>query len=236
MLHGDFIMVLDTASVAGGPKNTDSVRSSVEYTSSKEAGFTLVEMLAVAMIVALLASLVVGLSSYVQKKSDLNRVQTDVASISMALERYAVDYGMYPVGNSYRLSATRWVEVQNSAAIHGALSNRYYQFRSHQVSTGGVFGVYTNAATYIVDPWSNPYVYVRAYPATPIPAAQMYYGILNATTNYPSGCSSGQVNLATFDLWSFGPDRMTYVPFGGPGWPWNWYGNVEFTQDDIVNW
>lgn len=105
----------------------------------------------------------------------------------------------------------------------------------------------------IFDPWKNPYVYYNS-PTTP-------YGLTNSGPNLPSYGTvashtlgsgytlGGQVNVPSYDLFSFGPDGYTYVPgVTSANVLWgnrliNWVDNsftpwakTNSAADDITNW
>ena len=83
--------------------------------------------------------------------------------------------------------------------------------------------------TNIVDSWKNPVVYYR--PISNV--AYVVYGNNDIKTyasnfNYAIG---GQINIATYDLFSCGADQMTYVPGAVP----TWWSNSQYGVDDIGN-
>jgi prepilin-type N-terminal cleavage/methylation domain-containing protein len=64
---------------------------------NRYSAFTLVELLVVMAIIGILSGLVLGTLRYVEKKVKRNQAQTDIASMSAALERYKIDNGSYPL-------------------------------------------------------------------------------------------------------------------------------------------
>ena len=125
--------------------------------------------------------------------------------MEMALEHYKDDNGVYPAAgpNWPRASVSGYAgttEYSNSAVLYTALaggSKIYYHFKADQLRTNT-----TLAAIYIIDPFGSPYNYYQ--------------------TNIPFSVGSQYFanNVATFDLWSYGPDGR----------------DDEGTNDDITNW
>ncbi|MGO9244972.1 MAG: type II secretion system protein, partial [Verrucomicrobiia bacterium] len=58
----------------------------VNLGNSSPAGFTIVEMLVVVIIIALLAALTVGAAKYALTKAATSRAQSEIAGMEMALE------------------------------------------------------------------------------------------------------------------------------------------------------
>jgi prepilin-type N-terminal cleavage/methylation domain-containing protein len=62
----------------------------------RERGFTLIEMLTVMLIIAILASLILGVNSLVQSKAARARAEGEIKTLSLGCENYKVDNGIYP--------------------------------------------------------------------------------------------------------------------------------------------
>jgi prepilin-type N-terminal cleavage/methylation domain-containing protein len=84
--------------------------------------FTLVEMLIVIAIIALLASLVVGLAGGAAEKKNRARVETELHQIETAIEHYKEKLGYYPPDNTndasmqplfYELTGTKFDPTNN---------------------------------------------------------------------------------------------------------------------------
>ena len=58
--------------------------------------FTLIELLAVMVIVFALVGIVLSVSGYVQKKAGISRARTEIASFELRVEQYKLDNGVYP--------------------------------------------------------------------------------------------------------------------------------------------
>jgi len=61
-------------------------------------GFTLVEMLAVMVIIALLTAIIVSAMSVATRKADINRARADLEKLKTGIESYKLDNGAYPGG------------------------------------------------------------------------------------------------------------------------------------------
>lgn len=59
-------------------------------------GFTLIEMMVVIMIMAILGSIVFGITGYASRKAANARAMAGLQQIKNALEKYRLDYGGYP--------------------------------------------------------------------------------------------------------------------------------------------
>jgi len=64
-------------------------------------GFTLIELLIVVAIIAILAAIAVPNFLEAQSRAKISRVKTDIRTISVALEAYAVDHNAYPILRGY---------------------------------------------------------------------------------------------------------------------------------------
>lgn len=154
--------------------------------SKPKAAFTLIELLAVIMIIAFLAGLVISVATYAQRRAGIARTQAEIAELSRAIEAYRLDMGQYPTSSTERVLYT-----VNNALLHAQLVSqpgRYITFRRDQLRI-------TGTTTNIIDGFGYAYNYFCTYPVTTL-----------------------QMNRASFDLWSFGPDGKSN------------------TLDDITNW
>jgi len=70
----------------------------IEGRPQREAGFTLVEMLLVLVILAALAAIVVPRFSGRSEQAKITAAQTQIASFETALDSFEVDNGYYPKG------------------------------------------------------------------------------------------------------------------------------------------
>lgn len=120
---------------------------------SIKAGFTIVELLIVVVVIAILASItVVGYSGISSRSRDSVRA-SDVRNIKNALEMYKADAGVYPdvcggmgVGCNASLLASALVPKYTSAIPQDMDTSRYYAYVMD--GAGGRYGIrvhYENA-------------------------------------------------------------------------------------------
>lgn len=101
--------------------------------SCRCAGFTLVELLAVTMVMAILAGIVLGVAGYAARRADESRAKAELQVIRNALDGYRVTAGMYP---QVDLTTTgQWDSVAADLTNH------------------------VESITF-VDPWGRPYQYI----------------------------------------------------------------------------
>jgi prepilin-type N-terminal cleavage/methylation domain-containing protein len=204
--------------------------------SRRRSGFTLIELLAVLLLILVLAGSMIHLASYLQRRVATSTTRAQLDSIVLALEMYRSDYGFYPRTTEGRISGHGLVESTNNAILVRALlgSGRLYLtgIPPEQIKVHGGTGL-----TNIFDVFGQPFNYYNS-PQTP-------FALVNN-----SGCTNcgytvgGQVNLASFDLFSYGPDRMTLAATNANAQNANYttpYVHVSWrlpasAVDDITNW
>lgn len=209
------------------------------------SGFTLIELMAVILVIMLLVAISMGVAGYVNQRMAVSTMRSQIAAIEAALEAYKADKGYYPVSSPTRISRTGLAEANNNWALYRALSGScsncgrvYLKFSTGQLRENNMLPVVTasstNLAVNIVDVWGKP----LAYYCSPGTA----YGLVSPG-NYSGTVMGGQKNLTTFDLFSYGADGCTYIPgvsytnFMGSSnsWKTNWV-KPESAIDDIGNW
>lgn len=204
----------------------------------ESTAFTLVELLAVVVVILLLVAMASQLSGPIQRQIITHRTKAQFAAIANALEMYKGDWGYYPRTLAKRLSGTGDVESYNNAVLYRALfttGKRYISLPSKQIRTNSQTGLVN-----IFDEFQMPYVYYNS----PLTTNAVYN-----LTNYQSYTEGWQVNKRTFDLFSFGKNQITYVPgswdlYPSNNWRRSSYNDVyqnAFDQpgaavDDITNW
>ena len=172
----------------------------IPSTRQRTSGFTLVELLAVAVVIMIVAGLVIRTTGYVNKKSNISRANADFAALNLALENYKLNFGVYPSSTNLRTNGYAGsFYISNNLLLYAALtstpqlSNSFPRsLRLTNAYNAWVFcscpNVYTGVtvySTFILDPWDRPYNYFCTYPP-----------------------SVSQSNMISYDLWSFGPDKQ----------------------------
>ena len=160
--------------------------------SSSPHGFTLLELLAVFVIIVTLAGMILGVTKYAATNAAVSRTKAEIAAMEAALESYKNDNGAYPTTPLVWPPSPLSPTYANSPILFQKLaagSKQYFSFKANQIVTdsGGI--------TYIVDPFGHPYNYYCTSPAQP-----------------------NQVNQATFDLWSNGPTGTNGAPDSIVNW------------------
>ena len=203
--------------------------------TGQAAGFTLIELLAVVMIIMTLAGVTIGVAGYVRKSLAISTAKSQIVAISSALEMYKADIGYYPRTGVIRISVSSACESTNNNLLYRALSGTcincskvYLKFPAGMIQSNFLTGLPN-----IMDPYSWPYNYYCS-PTTSLLVS-------NANCGNCGLVIGGQVNVTTFDLFSYGMDKNTYVPgaIGGANSTWgfseNWM-NPNSAADDITNW
>jgi type II secretion system protein G len=121
--------------------------------STPTAGFTLIELLIVVAIIAILAAIAVPNFLEAQMRSKVSRVQSDLRTLSTALESYRVDTNRYPptpfvdspgLGHILRVTPTRLstpiAYVASAGIIDPFISTQLGDFQAF--STAGVISPY----------------------------------------------------------------------------------------------
>ncbi|MDD2237783.1 MAG: type II secretion system protein GspG [Kiritimatiellae bacterium] len=110
----------------------------------QRAGFTLVELLAVMMIIGILAGLILGVSSYASRKASESKAIAEMQKIKNACEEYKIKYGKYPGVVNDR------IEDADLLSLGNFVSDLEYTNKVYDPFTG-------NTGQGIVDPWGNAY-------------------------------------------------------------------------------
>ena len=114
---------------------------------SHPAAFTLVELLVVIAVIAILAGLTISILGLVQGKGARSRAQTEVASVSAAIDNYFLDRGIYPQMDSGASNST----TELYAALCGG-EKVYLEAKPGMLQTNAT-------QTNFVDPWGENYFY-----------------------------------------------------------------------------
>ena len=102
--------------------------------SHARAGFTLIEVLLVVVIIGILAAIVVPRLGGRTKEAQISAAKSSIASISLAIDVYEVDNGAYPAS------------LQSLITKGGEQNWR---------------GPYLKKAEMPLDPWGHEFIYIR---------------------------------------------------------------------------
>lgn len=221
---------------------------------SRSQAFTLVELMAVVLVICMLAAIGLSTAGYVQTRIAISSARGQMALLESALESYKSDWGYYPATEPARISNSGAREGLNNWYLYRALSGanggkRYATFLPGMARANTAVSPMTTGSTVqtfmnIYDPWGTPYNYYNS-PATTfgvtndIPTTWPAYAWPWTNSYWYGGCAyGGQVNGRSYDLLSYGPDRVTYVrgarPLGG-GYNRAWYGGTGASGDRWTN-
>lgn len=136
-LFGGFVRFFVGRPSAGGENAIYSdgrFRSKQRDLPPNRSGFTLVELLAVIMIMAVLGGIVLGIAGYASRRADDSRARAELQLLRNALEEYRLDQGAYPSGDIDTIGG--WEDE---------------------------LGPYTNqfADISFMDPWGEPYQFIH---------------------------------------------------------------------------
>jgi prepilin-type N-terminal cleavage/methylation domain-containing protein len=207
---------------------------------ARSGGFTLIELLVAIAVIIILAAIVIMAGEGLMKFGGKSRAKAEIAAMSSALEAYKTDNGVYPqysglLPSSYNEDNTIAPgenDYQNAATLlYAALSGKnnyadttftydaannlanksYMNFASRQL---GNWKVGSAAATYVQDPFGNPYGYSTGGPLTQQANANGQTEVVNVP---PPNNGSGN-----FDLWSTGGQTPETNPNWTAAWIQNW--------------
>lgn len=130
--------------------------------TAKRAAFTLLELLAVIALVAILASLVLGVGRRASTAGKTARAKAELAALAAALEGYKRTYGDYPRTDdaAHLLQSLLGRRGLAGTAISGRVILELAPF-----ATAGATDPFNRPASELIDPWGRPYVYVYKVPA-----------------------------------------------------------------------
>lgn len=155
----------------------------------QRAGFTLLELLAVVLILAILAGILVTAGRRATEVAKIARARSELAALAAGLEAYRQRYGDYPQTDS---PAVLLESLTGRRDPHGT------RIDSRAVIDLAIFGGTQSAgsgeAAVLLDPWERPYRYAYRTPAA-------------VWTN------------SSFVLFSAGPDGQSATPLLAGGFP-----------------
>jgi prepilin-type N-terminal cleavage/methylation domain-containing protein len=201
-------------------------------------GFTIIELLIVMAIIVILASLVLGVAGYANRKGATSRAEAEIKALEAACESYKADNGIYPrnadtdaldaaatTAAAYNPAGTTYPKA--SVYLYGQLSGDYdnsnpaastnYNFKRDGNEGKGYMEFKPNmlapqggtgTVTNIRDPFGNSYGYSTAYAAWQEPPN--------------SGAPPQKGYNPTFDLWSTAGTTSASDSAAKAKWIKNW--------------
>lgn len=175
---------------------------------NRQSGFTLMEMLVVISIIVILAGLSFGGFNYVKAKQAREQAKLQVKLLSLALEEYKADNGVFPE-NGVRDGKGGTTEIYKALYPQEANGKVYLpELNPENDPQGWLGGASGNGPHEILDPWGNEYRYRTNRSNSPRPYA----------------------SNPDFDLWSVGPDGETEAGANGG------YDPTESKNLDDIGW
>ncbi|MEI8037085.1 MAG: type II secretion system protein GspG [Verrucomicrobiota bacterium] len=153
------------------------------------AAFSLIELMAVIVIIVILASLVVGGLGYASERQAKEKCKVQMALLSKAIEAYKLENGSYPAtvdgsngtGGDQILFKALYYDGSSDTTKRIYLPELDPLTSKQGWTTGAVL-----ATTPITDPWGNPFRYRSA-----------------------TGKATDLTQNPDYDLWSMGKDGKT---------------------------
>lgn len=146
---------LNTLNSEGLARYSVGEMTSKNITKTPQAGFTMVELLAVIMVIGILAGMVLGIAGIATKKAASAKAKAMFGQIEMALAEYYAENKTYPLTDSYQ-SLDLW---------SGDDGDLYKKLRPYVGDDKGVTGGNTTyASAKLVDPWGRNVKYRAAHP------------------------------------------------------------------------
>ncbi len=191
--------------------------------------FTLIELMAVIVIIVILAGLVVGGLGYVNEKQARGKAQVQIALLSKALEEYKLDMGQYPPTNDL-VTIVKNKGTDNSKLLYNSLFFEGYDAGVNPPAAASTPPKATKIYVAELDPMSSKQGWVMTQ-TSGIPKKDLLISdpwgnqyCYRSARKADGGINNGTQN-PDFDLWSMGKN--------GESKP----GSTTFTQnaDDVYN-
>lgn len=156
-------------------------------------GFSLIELMTVITIILILAGLVVGGTSYIQKKQAIEKTKVQIKLLEKGCEEYQLDHGYYPLMSGGGTSVNQRYSNVLYDALYAKGANPSSGERIYVAELNSPKMMWISGTT-IIDPWKYEYFYRSAK-----------YGTPTKQNNYKYGKNPD------FDIWSSGPDGKSDI-------------------------
>jgi len=177
----------------------------------RHVGFTLIELLVVISILALLASLTIGMFKYAQTAASRNRTLTTHKALMGGLEKYQADFGEYPEPTDPNAQA----EFNNIRYLSGGAEMLYQAMSGDGTNAIRISGGQSTASDGVIDDTESPNMKMSDMPKDIwIRQGNRFYIVdgFRKPFQYTKGGDPQAVN-PTYDLWSYGQDEHNTTEF-----------------------
>lgn len=163
------------------------------------AGFTLIELMAVVVIIVILATLVVAGMGFAQEKQNRDSAKTQIALLAKAIEEYKLDMGKYPG------------KVDDTPAAGSGVSSELYEalfFEGYTASNSGTANADSASKIYLaeLDPRNTKMTWVTTTKSDTPPSSTKIKDPWDVEYRYRKGTNAQNPD---FDLWSCGKNGKT---------------------------
>lgn len=164
------------------------------------AGFTLIELMAVVVIIVILAGLVVGGMNFVQEKQAKDKAKVQIKLLETAIEQYKLEMGKYPG------------TVDDTPAAGDKVSSELYEalffegYTASESSGAAAAGSATKIYLAELDPRSSKMGWVTNSTASKPPATTKILDPWGNEYRYRKGTNAQNPE---FDIWSCGKNGKT---------------------------
>ena len=206
----------------------------------RRRGFTIIELLVVISIIAILASILLPTFNKVRKVAQCGAVQGTIRALEQALRAYHDDNTLYPVEDKSDVPTTGFLFQLQTLG----LNSPYVRDLKMQDVEPSTIPLAANAK--VKDSWYQAarknHIHYRRGPLRT-------EGGVTSEAGYKAALANFYGNDATFNLWSFGPNRVddssdqaetgtfTRAATGGSGGDEGTDPNaVDGIKDDLTNW
>ena len=170
------------------------------FRSNRSSGFTLVEIMAVVLIILILAGLILSMAGHATKQADISNTKALLGRVSSGLENYKSQLGIYPYSKNSELVNTNVVTDANmNRVLYRTLTNQQHADYNKLPVVG-----------------LEPFVSWKPADLNPIEPYPWEWDGANKKMNSESGFADAWGNAVqysfnpnisdTYRLWSKGPD------------------------------
>ena len=142
---------------------------------NKTAGFTLIELMVVIIVIAIVGGIVFGGAGYIFEKQAIKQANAEIEVLKVALSEYKSEHGTFPETFDNDVKASSFILLHSLYGTHELINEtwerrkpeKYYKsllpidalsFLPFEEDDSGKFNL-DQVDHYLVDPWGEPYIY-----------------------------------------------------------------------------